>query len=132
MPPTLLADFERIERDELRHGQLFELFAQTFDTDDHLAEDQTAEKLGAAIGKIGEEFLPKRMRSRSALESPLGSGGDVFVMRGESRDEKESVFDRIVNACGLLSAIDARATHLGKRRDQMTVAIKECSAHVWP
>jgi uncharacterized protein (DUF362 family) len=124
MPRTLLADFERIERDELRHGQLFELFAQTFDTDDHLAENQTAEKLAANIGKIGEEFLPKRMRSRSALESPLGSGGEVFVMRGDSRDEKESVFDRILNACGLLTAIDARASHLGKRRDQMTVAIK--------
>ena len=124
MPPTLLADFERIERDELRHGQLFELFAQTFDVDDHLAEGQTAEKLAAGIRQIGEEFLPKRMRSRSMLESPLGSGGDVFVMRGDSRDEKESVFDRTLNACNLISAIDARAAHLGKRRDQMTVAIK--------
>ena len=123
-PPTLLEDFARIERDEQRHGQLFELFAATFDLDDHLAEGQTAAAFAARIAEIGEEFLPQRMRTRSAVDHPLGSGGKVVVARGNSRDDKKQAFDRLLNQAELSAAIDARAARLGKLRDQMVVAIK--------
>ncbi|HYS56172.1 MAG TPA: DUF362 domain-containing protein [Thermoanaerobaculia bacterium] len=124
VPATLVADFTRIERDELRHGQLFELLAQTFGENDQLAQGQSAAKLADGIAKIGQEFLPRRMRAQSAIDAPLGSGGGVFVIRGNSSDEKEKLFDRLLNDAGLLAAIDDRAARLGKRRDQMVVAIK--------
>jgi uncharacterized protein (DUF362 family) len=115
-PPALVADFARIERDEDRHGRLFEIFAETFDGNDHAVLD--ANTLAEKIRGVGEEFLPRRMRTRSA--SPLGLGGEVHVLRGNSTDEKESLFDRLLRESNLLQAIDAR----GKRRDAMTVAIK--------
>jgi len=120
--PALRADFARIECDEERHGRLFEIFAETFDAHDQLAVGQSAAKFAERIRSVGEEFLPRRMRSRS--DSPLGSAADVVVVRGTSNDEKEKVFDRTLNEAALLTAIDDRASRLGKRRDQMVVAIK--------
>jgi len=121
---ALLTDFRRIERDEERHGQLFQLFVQTFDENDQIAEGQSATKLAENISKIGEEFLPRRMRPRSVIDSPLGSGGSVFVVRGDSTDQKKTIFDRLLNECGLLAALNERASRLGKRFAEMTVAIK--------
>ena len=121
MPRNLIDEFARIERDEERHGQLFEVFAETFDTDDRLAEGQSAAALAAKIGAIGEEFLPRKMRRR---EHPLGNGGKVFVMRGDAPADKEKIFDQLLTGAGLLEAIDERASQLGKGRDGLTVAIK--------
>src|SRR6266849_1361601 len=109
MPRNLIDEFARIERDEERHGQLFEVFAQTFDTDDRLAEGQSASALATKIGAIGEEFLPRKMRRR---EHPLGNGGKVFVMRGDTAADKEKIFDRVLSGAGLLEAIDERASQL--------------------
>src|SRR5205807_6558544 len=123
-PRTLIEDFARIERDEQRHGQLFELFAKTFDVDDHLAEGQTAEALASSIAAIGEEFLPRRMRPRSVVDYPLGIGGKVLALRGTKSTDKQELFDRLLRESDLLTAVDDRASRVGKRRDQLLVAIK--------
>ena len=115
--PGLLNDFARIERDEDRHGRLFEIFAESFDDDDRLAAGVTAESLASKIAQLGQEFLPQRMRPR---DHPLGKGGKVVVLRGNRDDEKEAIFDRLLRESDLLGALDERK----KPRGEMTVAIK--------
>lgn len=117
MPRSLLDDFTRIESDEERHRQLFDIFAETFDEQDRLIPGQSASTLAAKIGALGGEFLPRRMRPR---EHPLGKGGKVVVLRGNKAEEKQAMFDRLLVESDLLAAIDER----GKRRQDMTVAIK--------
>jgi uncharacterized protein (DUF362 family) len=124
VPRTLVSDFERIELDEERHGRLFELLAGAFDEDDRLVPGQDASSLAAQIADIGEEFLPRRLRPRASGGSPLGRGGRVHVVRGDTADGKERLFGRLLRESGLLSALDAAASRLGRRRDEMVVAIK--------
>jgi uncharacterized protein (DUF362 family) len=124
LPRTLVGDFERIELDEQRHGALFELFAAAFDDEDRLIGGHDATTLADEIGKIGEEFLPRDRRRRTSLDNPLGSGSRVDVVRGSDPSEKHAALQRLLERSELLSAIDARAERLAKRRAEMTVAIK--------
>ena len=124
IPRTLIADFQRIELDEERHGRLFELLAEAFDDRDGLRAGCGASTLAAKIADIGEEFLPRRLRRRAVLDSPLGSGGRVHVVRGGSADQKEVLFGTLLDESGLLATLDAAASRRGKRRAEMTVAIK--------
>jgi len=124
LPATLVGDFARIELDEQRHGALFELFAAAFDEDDRIVPGQNAATLAAAIAGIGEEFLPRTLRSRASLDNPLGSGGRVDVVKGREPAEKRAAFQQLLERSDLLRALDARAARLGKQRADMTVAIK--------
>jgi uncharacterized protein (DUF362 family) len=124
LPGTLVGDFGRIELDEQRHGALFELFAAAFDDEDRLVGGHDASTLAEEIARIGEEFLPRDRRRRASLDNPLGSGGRVDVVRGSQPSEKHAAFQQLLERSELLSAIDARAERLGKRRAEMAVAIK--------
>ncbi len=124
LPSTLVGDFSRIELDEERHGALFELFAASFDDEDRLVGGHDATTLAAEIAKIGEEFLPRSLRHRASLDNPLGSGTRVDVVRGDEPSEKLAALRRLLEASELLTALDARAARLGKRRADLSVAIK--------
>jgi uncharacterized protein (DUF362 family) len=117
MSPSLLDDFARIERDEERHGRLFELLAATFEENDRLVSGATAESLREKIAALGEEFLPRRMRPR---DHPLGKGGKVIALRGTHPSEKQAIFEQLLRDSNLLAAIDER----GKPRNELVVAIK--------
>jgi uncharacterized protein (DUF362 family) len=124
LPSTLVGDFARIEMDEQRHGALFELFAAAFDDEDRLVGGHDAATLAGKIAEIGEEFLPRGLRHRASLENPLGGGNRVDVVRGSEPSQKQAAFQRLLDGSELLAALDARANRLGKRRAEMTVAIK--------
>lgn len=124
IPPNLITDFARIELDEQRHEQLFELFEEVFDDQDRIVPGVTATALAKRIARIGEEFLPQRLRPRAPADNPLGTGSQVHVLKGESLDQKHRVFDRLLRESDLLTALDLRASRLGKRRDEMVVAVK--------
>ena len=124
MPRALIADFERIELDEERHGRLFELFAESFDDRDRLRAGRDVSTLAAGIAGIGEEFLPRRLRPRAQIDSPLGSGGRVHVVRGESPDQKARLFAALLDESGMLAALDAAASRRGKSRGEMVIAVK--------
>ena len=124
LPAALVGDFARIEMDEQRHGALFELFAAAFDEEDRLAGGHDATTLAAEIAKIGEEFLPRGLRHRAAQDNPLGSGSRVDIVRGDEPSKKLAALGELLGASELLQALDARAARLGKRRSDMTIAIK--------
>src|SRR5215467_12368368 len=41
LPSTLVDDFRRVQRDELRHSRIFEIFAEALDAEDRLAHGVT-------------------------------------------------------------------------------------------
>jgi len=124
IPPGLIIDFMRIELDEDRHAGIFEILTASFGEDDRLAPGVDAARLTERVRAVGEEFLPRRLRSRATLKSPLGSGAAVHVLVGAKGDDKFAQFERLLRDSGLLAAIDAQAERSGKTRGQMTVAIK--------
>jgi uncharacterized protein (DUF362 family) len=124
LPPSLVADFSRIELDERRHGALFELLANSFGDDDRMVQGTDSTRLAAAIANIGEEFLPRARRCRTAADNPLGSSGRVDVVCGTDRAGKRDAFRELLEKSELLHAIDARGLRLGKRRGEMTIAVK--------
>ena len=104
-------------------------------------EGRDSATLAAAITDIGEEFLPRSRRSRAPADNPLGSGGRVDVVSGghpptprspvtvqsaavDVPTEKQTAFRQLLARSELLNAIDARASRLGKRRGEMSVAVK--------
>ena len=124
IPRNLIADFSRIEQDEDRHRRLFELLAEAFDDQDRLVPHHNAETIADRIAEIGEEFLPRRLRPRASLGNPLGGGGRVHVIRGDSSDQKRQMFDKTLKDSGLLATLDEAARRKGKQRQDMVVAIK--------
>src|SRR5258708_1534589 len=123
-PASLIEDFKRIKDDEERHTRIFEIMLSTIDDHDGLIAGETAERLQAKIGAIGDIFLPRAYRSGSVAGQPVGSGGPVWVMQGHVGDDKLALFRRLLDDSGLLSRIRERAGALGKPVNAMEIAIK--------
>lgn len=121
---ALCRDFRRVAEDEDRHAQLFQILHDALTDDDALADGVTLDSLVAQIRTVGEEFLPRQYRARSAVENPLASGGTVFVREGQSRSEKRAVFARLLVESDLAGAIARRAALLQRPVDTLTIAIK--------
>lgn len=120
LPPSLVTDFRRIEADEERHRQIFDIFANAFDDADRLAQGETAATLAAKIATVGEYFLPRPLRTESIATNPLGSGGKVFVLRGTDASDKLPLLRKIVEDAGLETLLRRR----GKPISELRVAIK--------
>ena len=124
LPGQRLDDFERVQDDEERHRQVFEILAGALDDEDRLRPGQTAEGLAEQLGAVGEFFLPRsRRRGRAAL-NPLGEGGPVFVAQGREAGEKRACFRRLLDESGLAGVLAARAKAQGKPLSALRVAIK--------
>lgn len=113
-PASLIADFERIAADEVKHQRIFEILYGALDEDDGLAGGHDAHTLAADIAAVGEAFLPRAMRKTA---HPLGAGGTVCVERGSAGDDKRAVFRGLLERAGLKEKIAALA-------GDATVAIK--------
>jgi uncharacterized protein (DUF362 family) len=124
LSPRLFDDFRRIASDDDRHRRIFEILSSSLDERDHLLDGVTADSLAERIGAVGEFFLPRSRRSTSLNDNMLGSGGRVDVMQGRSFRQKLPLFDELLMRSDLAGALERRARKLGKRIDQLRVAIK--------
>ena len=124
MPANLVADFRRVQADEERHREVFEILASAFDHGDRLVEGENEESLTRRIGGVSEFFLARPQRGIAAANHPLGSGGKVWVVKGSSAEEKRTLFRGLLNDCGLPARLLERARELGKPVSDMRVVIK--------
>jgi uncharacterized protein (DUF362 family) len=122
--PSLVEDFARIQADEERHGRIFELIRASLDAEDRLLPGVTAAGMAEQIAAVGDYFLPRARRSAAGLEHPVGSGGEVHVAQGAALAEKLPLFRQLLEDAGLPKLLEARARALGKRVDELKVAIK--------
>jgi len=123
-PANLAADFRRVQADEERHRKIFEILAAAFDDNDRLVEGESEESLTQRIGGVSEFFLARPQRGIAAANHPLGAGGKVWVVRGDSAEEKRALFRNLLNDCGLRTRLVERARELGKPVGDMRVVIK--------
>jgi uncharacterized protein (DUF362 family) len=115
--------FRRMEEDEMRHVRIFEAFAGALTPADELAPGTTPESLAAAIGEVGEVFLPRALRSHLIEDNPLGGGGRVVVREGAPGD-KRAELRRTLDEAGLRAVLEERARRAGKEIPALKVAIK--------
>ncbi|MFY9608270.1 MAG: DUF362 domain-containing protein [Blastocatellia bacterium] len=121
---TTIQDIDRIREDEERHRRVFEIFAEALTDDGQFVPGETTETLAARIRDVGEVFLPRRLRAGIACENPLGNGGRVWVMRGETSEAKQPLFIKLLEESALRGSLEARASSLGKTVSDVTVVIK--------
>ena len=122
--PAPIEEITRIQRDEERHGRIFEIIQAALDEKDGLRPDVSAEQLAAQIGAVGDYFLPRSRRSETVRDHPLASGGEVRVVEGASAGEKLPLFRRLLQEAGLRECLEARAAALGKPVAELRIAIK--------
>jgi uncharacterized protein (DUF362 family) len=120
----MVEDFRRIEADEERHRQIFEILAAALDDQDQLVPEETADSLAKKLGTVGEFFLPRSRRSLTISDNPLGSGGNVVVISGNGAQEKLPLFRRLLDESGLSQKISERARAIGKQIGDMRIAVK--------
>jgi uncharacterized protein (DUF362 family) len=119
--PDLSAAFGRIKQDEDRHALVFQALSDVLDDADHLLPGETAETLAGRIAAAGDFYLPP---SRRAARSAVGSGGPVWVLRGEGAADKASTLEGLLDAFGLAQRLRRRAQDLGKPLAELRVAVK--------
>jgi uncharacterized protein (DUF362 family) len=124
LSPALVDDFRRVREDEDRHRRIFEILASALDDQDRLVPGETAQTLAEKFAAVGEFFLPRSMRGASVRANPLGSGGRVWVLRGEGPGDKLPLFRRLLHEAGLADRLEERAHALGKRLCDLRVVIK--------
>ncbi len=120
----LIADFRRVQEDEERHGRIFDILAAAFDECDRLAPGESAESLTWKIGEVGPYFIGRRPQGAATAKHPVGAGGKVWVMAGDSGEQKLDLFRRILQDSECAMRIKERAQELGKPLCEMRVAIK--------
>ncbi len=121
---TTIQDIDRIREDEERHRRVFEIFAAALNDDGRFVPGETVETLAGKIRDVGEVFLPRRLRSGVACENPLGNGGRVWAVRGETSEAKQPLFRKLLEEAGLRASLEARAALLDKTVSEMHVVIK--------
>jgi uncharacterized protein (DUF362 family) len=120
----LRQDFVRVRDDEDRHARIFEILAEALDERDRLVPGETQESLTQKIEDVGEYFLPRTLRKHTVVNSKIGSGGRVFVLQGETAEEKCRVFRRLLEESGLAAKLEERAAALGKRPEDLRIVVK--------
>jgi uncharacterized protein (DUF362 family) len=123
LPASLTDDLRRVRDDEDRHAQIFTILAEVIDAQDRLAPGLTPDEVARRIGQVGDDFLP-RDRRPSAAAHPLGAGGPVWVVEGESSQRKRSLFRRLLDDARLEDRIRDRERVLGRMAGSLRVAIK--------
>ncbi|HEX4546676.1 MAG TPA: DUF362 domain-containing protein [Candidatus Acidoferrum sp.] len=120
----LAEDFVRVRDDEARHARIFEILTESLDVENRLVAGVTDEILAAKIADVGEYFLPRSLRRKIVTHSRIGSGGRVWAFLGESREEKCSLFRRLLDESGLDQKLKERAAQSGKSAGELRVVIK--------
>ncbi len=120
----LIEDFRRIQDDEARHTRIFEIMAAAINDKDQLVPGESEDSLVEKIGAIGEVFLPRRYRTALTVGNPVGSGGQVWVVQGNSANDKLPLFRRLLDESGLAEHLRNRALAAGKTIQELHVAIK--------
>jgi uncharacterized protein (DUF362 family) len=123
LSPSLVDDLRRVRDDEERHARIFAILAESLDDQDRLAPGVTPDEVARRIGEVGEEFLP-RDRRPSAASHPLGSGGPVRVVQGNSADEKRALFRKLIDDAGLEDQLRRRERDFDRPVGSLRVAIK--------
>ncbi len=124
LPSATHEDFRRVQSDEERHAQVFQILADALDENDALIECESAESLAEKIGTVSEFFLARNMRTQSIKRNSLGSGGRVFVIKGTSLGQKLDMFRRCLDEARLPDCIRSRAESLGKHVRDLQITIK--------
>ncbi len=119
-----LAEFARIADDEERHRRLFKIFADNLNEKDELVEGKTVSSLTEEIARVGSSFLPRRLRRLSDLESPVGSGGTVVVLRDDDNLGGQALLRNAVDKAGLKELVGEIGKRKGKTAGELKVAIK--------
>jgi uncharacterized protein (DUF362 family) len=119
-----IEDFRRVQADEDRHAQVFQILAESFDEENRLRDGVSALDLTRRIGGVSEFFLPRRLRGSAAATHPVGRGGKVFVASGRTGTEKRAAFRKLLDDSQLTAELCARARALGKEIAEMRVAVK--------
>jgi uncharacterized protein (DUF362 family) len=123
LPASLADDLRRVRDDEDRHARIFSILAEAIDLQDRLAPGWTPDEVARRIGAVGDDFLP-RDRRPSQAGHPLGAGGRVWVVAGESAEAKRPLFRRLLEDADLEGRIRGRARTLGRPVGSLRVAIK--------
>src|SRR5882724_1323106 len=124
MPANLVADLRRVQADEERHREVFEILAAFFDDGDRLVEGESEDSLTRRIGGVSEFFLARAQRGIAAANHPLGAGGKVWVVTGDASEQKRPLFRGLLDDCDLETRLVERARELGKPVGDMRVVIK--------
>jgi uncharacterized protein (DUF362 family) len=119
-----LDDFCRMQEDENRHSKVFDILAAAFDEDNRLLPGETPDSLAEKLSAVGEVFLPRALRRNVTADNPLGGGGQVWVVQGKKAEEKNAMFERLLDDAGLRDRVQKRAQSLGKPIGEMRIAIK--------
>lgn len=122
--PSTIEDFRRVEADEFRHEQVFEILAGAFDDSNRLVGGESEGNLARTIGGVSDFFLPRHLRGPSATNQPLGAGGKVWVAAGETTEQKLTVFGKLLDDSELGGRLRERARASGKPLADMRIAIK--------
>jgi uncharacterized protein (DUF362 family) len=121
---SIIEDFRRVEADELRHEQVFEILASAFDPNDRLMESESAGSLSRSIGRVSEFFLPRHLRGPAAANHPLGKGGKVWVRKGTTAGEKLPEFRKLLADSQLIERLHEVAESCGKPPGSLRIALK--------
>ena len=124
LPLNTVADFRRVQSDEERHKQIFQILTDALDSNDELVTSETVESLSHKIREVGEYFLPRRLRGQFATRNPLGSGGNVWSVEGKDVGEKLPLFRRMLDESLLADHIRNRGRECGKEIRELKIAIK--------
>jgi uncharacterized protein (DUF362 family) len=120
----LADDFRRVQDDEDRHRQVFEILAGALDEADGLRAGESADTLAAKIASVGDFFVPRDRRRGPAARNPLGSGAPVYVVEGGSTSDKRATFRRLLVDAGLPGLLRQRARESGCEVAALRVAVK--------
>lgn len=124
LPDGFDRELERMERDEAAHARTFGALARLLGDDDGFAEGVDLATLEAALTLEQPSATFSGHDATTPVERPFARGGTVVVARGETHDDKLATFDRALDDAGLFALLDARARHLGKRPEALSIVVK--------
>jgi hypothetical protein len=124
VPAEVVEDIRRVQADEQRHQRIFELLAAALDEQDRLLPGESVETLSAKIAAVGDDFLPWYRRTARSTDNSLATGGPVWVVRGDSAEDKLPLFRQLLAESGLAERLAERARALGRPLETLRVVIK--------
>lgn len=114
--------YAQMGTDEDHHGRIFRVLLEALDDEGRLREGWSAERLRASLAAIGPFYVAREHRPE-ARTSTLGTGGTVFVERGEPGGGSATLA-RLLARLDLDAILAERAARAGKPISELVVALK--------